>query len=371
MSFTRLIPDLDGWNDRIAAGGSPETLPPHPEPRLDVESIEIPACGFSLPEHEDVPAEDAELLFRTRAVSYTSNQDEDPLPAGTTENSLDETTATTYERHYDGTAEACATRVIATAYSNDSVTSYIMPDEVSTTGSESHASSSSSLSSACSGTQTSRSYALGPWFAETYDDTTSDPYNTCPLIDLTPDASYSYAGYVFSKSQTVTDAGFTTEQLGTITYTLLTPEHLQEDLAALNFPDDANGETPSSAILADPENPDLLTGARKAAFKVGVPDGYTKPYFKAKWDFVFYPAAWLAWDEADPETRGPEPTPAPSLVGSGEWERITSGTWSDLKAIPIPTAPGEVRIRNLASLGYRSRWGSKYTYWGDRWFPPP
>lgn len=370
MSFTRPIPDLAGWNDRIAAGGSPETLPEHPEPRLDVESIEIPACGFTLPEHEDVPPEDAELLFRTRHVSYSTDQNEDPLPSGTTENSLAEVTTTTYERHYDGTLEACATRTIATTYTSDSVTSYIMPDEESTTGTESHATSSSSLTSACDGTVTSRSYALGPWFAEPYDDTVVDPYDTCPLIDLTVDETYTYSAYVFSKSQTVTDAGFTTDQLGTITYTLLTPEHLQEDLDALSFPDDANGEIASSAILADEENPELLTGARKAAFKVGIPDGYAKPYFKAKWDFVFYPAAWIAWDEADPETRGPEPTPAPSLVSSGSWERIETGTWSDRVSIPMPTTPGEVRIRNLASLGYRSRWGSKFTFWGDRWFPP-
>ena len=376
MSFTRPIPDLAEWNLRLELGGSPEVLPDHPEPRVEWESVEIPACGYTLPEHDDVTPEEAATKYRTKRDSYTFHQtDTQPTVIGFVEwegsQSQTETTEVLREYYYDGAVSACSERIKTTSFDSSSGGEWTSPDGLSTTG-NTFLYSSSSGPGPCSGGGTGRAYALGPyWGSGAFDTTTPLVYDYCPTVTLTPDNTWSYAGLVFSLNTTSTPSEFVTvTENSTVEYVAVTAADLIADLGALTLPDDANGTTPGSALLSDPDFPEVLTGARKASFRVGVPDGYAKPYFRAEWDIVFYPTAWLAWDAEDPGTRGPEPSPGPSLVSHSVWERIGSGTWDGPHEIPLPSEPGENNLSNLKTIGYRCRYGTKYTYWGPRWFPP-
>ena len=118
-----------------------------------------------------------------------------------------------------------------------------------------------------------------------------------------------------------------------------------------------------------------------------------RTFFEIQWDEVFFPAAWdawkalkddydlavaahEAWEAADPETRGPEPTipedpgaaptPAPSLTASRSWSYAGGSDFSAWYEIEIPTIEGETRIVNVLTKCYRStRLGSLPTAHGE------
>ena len=118
-----------------------------------------------------------------------------------------------------------------------------------------------------------------------------------------------------------------------------------------------------------------------------------RTFFEIQWDEVFFPAAWdawkalkddydlavaahEAWEAADPETRGPEPTipedpgaaptPAPSLTASRSWSYAGGSDFSAWHEIEIPTVVGETRIVNTLTKCYRSaRLGSLPTAHGE------
>ena len=118
-----------------------------------------------------------------------------------------------------------------------------------------------------------------------------------------------------------------------------------------------------------------------------------RTFFEIQWDEVFFPAAWdawkalkndydlavaahEAWEAADPETRGPEPTipedpgaaptPAPSLTASRSWSYAGGSDFSAWYEIEIPAIEGETRIVNVLTKCYRSaRLGSLPTAHGE------
>jgi len=118
-----------------------------------------------------------------------------------------------------------------------------------------------------------------------------------------------------------------------------------------------------------------------------------RSYYSAQWDEVFFPKKWEewkalkdafdaateaheAWEAADPETRGPEPTippdpgaaptPAPSLIASRSFTYTGGAEFSAWFEIPIPEVEGETRIVNMMAKHYRStRLGSLPTSSGE------
>jgi hypothetical protein len=92
-------------------------------------------------------------------------------------------------------------------------------------------------------------------------------------------------------------------------------------------------------------------------YKVGVPANYTaSTYFKVEWDEVFFPE----------DTESPSP-----LVAARSWEWNGTDEFSDWFEIPTPATAGEVHIHNLRATSYRSPWGTKPRYTGDRWQAAP
>lgn len=133
---------------------------------------------------------------------------------------------------------------------------------------------------------------------------------------------------------------------------------------------------------------------RALRYRMGVPTGYDYPHFNVKWDEVFYPKAWLAWKPikdawdawkvkhdawkvADRETRGDEPTEPtkpdkepdkPKLSKSREWTYSGDehSPWFEIKR---PSQEGEIHIRNVRTLSYRTPWGNAPHFQGARFKP--
>lgn len=145
----------------------------------------------------------------------------------------------------------------------------------------------------------------------------------------------------------------------------------------------------------------LGTGIRATVtacrFKFSLPSGYTdnRTYFSAEWDVVWFPQDWLdwndrktahdawqtahdTWEHANPATRGPEPEEPdepgieptrPTVTHGGPLTLSSGSTVSDWVTLPNPAAPGRYEVRNLAVISYRSRFGQKPTFLGERWIP--
>ena len=106
---------------------------------------------------------------------------------------------------------------------------------------------------------------------------------------------------------------------------------------------------------------------RPIKYRMGIPVGYELPYFNVKWDEVFYPKAWLEWNSADPETRGREPS-KPQISKSREWT-YSKENFSEWFEINRPSSEGEIHLRNIRTLSYRTPWGNAPRFQGDRFKP--
>lgn len=91
-------------------------------------------------------------------------------------------------------------------------------------------------------------------------------------------------------------------------------------------------------------------------YRLGIPFGYAGQYYKIECDEVFFPA--------DPEVQS-------SLVAARVWEYSGADEFSAWFEIAPPETAGAIRIRNLRVTSYRSPWGTKPRYIGERWDPPP
>lgn len=91
-------------------------------------------------------------------------------------------------------------------------------------------------------------------------------------------------------------------------------------------------------------------------YRLGIPQGYTGQYCQIECDEVFFPA--------DPNTQ-------PSLVTARTWGYSGADEFSPWFEIDPPPTPGTIHIRNLRLSSYRTPWGTKPRYIGERWEPAP
>lgn len=146
----------------------------------------------------------------------------------------------------------------------------------------------------------------------------------------------------------------------------------------------------------EPTNYPASVSMRMFRYRMAPYSYFTGSYFNVQWDEVFYPRAWLAWkpkknahdswkaaDEywrsADPSTRGPRPTqpehpgaePARPYIMTSREYTYDGGTErrSEWFTVSRPSKEGYVYLRNVRVISYRSPWGSKPWFSGERWSP--
>lgn len=382
--ISRPIPDLDEWNARIAGGGSPEVLPDHPAPRFrsQTRTAEKTVDGWgTFTEAEGEPEDDLPEIYQAldtensvvttegSASWYLSSDAGFPsievltswtggVEEGSWTSSGTQARAGTEPGDIDYFCESTSDSGDGTPWSFDWVEAPL-PDPATTA------------------TATERTTVI-----EKYTYTEAGPVSSlqgCPLSDPEGfgenDEKEADATKEVSDVDTLSDAAGKEGLIADAAAELPDwPEGDPEDglasaAASVEWPT-IGDLLPWPAIEEGPPDASATGEVVGARVQVGPPDGYEKPYFKAKWDLVFYPSEWLEWEAADPETRGDEPEAVPTLSGSGEWEREGEDEWSPYIALDPPTTPGELRMVNVATLGYRCRFGEKWKFHGERWFPP-
>jgi hypothetical protein len=118
-----------------------------------------------------------------------------------------------------------------------------------------------------------------------------------------------------------------------------------------------------------------------------------RTFFQIQWDEVQFPAAWdawralkdafdiataahEAWEDEDPETRGPEPevpedpgdapTPGPTVIASRSWSYAGADDFSPWYELEVMEVEGETRVVNVMTKCYQSaRLGSLPTAHGE------
>lgn len=250
------------------------------------------------------------------------------------------------------------------------------------------------------------------------DETTSstDPVTYCPAILLSPTLEWSVSGTTVSISDTSSpNPPETYSETVSQSITLSNPvttTYLSGLLKDAEYPnlddiefDDTNVYPDSnchSFLELDPDVEDQPVAISKLMYRVGTPMNYTRKQCELQWDEVFFPKEWeewkalksaydtavanhKAWEKADPDTRGPEPSiptePStepelkPSLVNERSW--IWNGSaaekYSDWFEMPPPKEEGETRVVNMMIICWRSRRiGQKPTVHGEIYeFPEP
>ena len=349
-------------NDLIEVGtcGCPCLIPVCDEPRKECQSISTEACGYSLPEHADLTDEERCMLFAKRTVSW---RDVYSFSDETTTINSDEQNTSVWQMWDDGTA--CSERLFSTNY-DETETNLVVIEGVTTSDQTTVIHLQSGIGEACNGTVT---YTDGVDPENSYTDTLD---TGCLSVDLTPDSSWSYAAYAYTK--TIVDGDTTTTQSVVFSDPI--------DAAALNDQLDrkisliAEGDPwPGTQCLSSTHEARTLDGegnvicsqidaAQKARYRFGVPIGYStaehpRSTYEAQWDEVFFPDGW---DSGEPGA------PLPILIASRAWTWGGSmdEPWSDWYVMEVPTDPGETRVVNIMILCYRStRLGQKPTAYGE------
>lgn len=339
------VETLAEWNDILNSCGCCP-MPECPVPEIEAESIEIPACGFSLPTHDDVTPEQAANHYRTALHKTESTYG---WPSETTQDgtvwegtqSGNRTTTTTVESYYGTTG--CSTRTISTSDDGTDSDTYTDPAGTSSQSSSTSYNSSSSLGAACSGTNSWTLTWTGPyWGAGAGSDSGTEAWDYCETISHSPDNDWSFADLTFTRTETISGIDYTY----TVTYTPVSKDDVLEDLDEKTFPDDANGSTPIAELMVHPDFEEIFEGARKCRFRWNIPEEWEGSYFKITWDVVFFPAA------------GGTPTAVSAdatWVWSGPGDPEDPDSWkSGWYPINVPTSPGESRIVNIRFECYRS-----------------
>ena len=151
------------------------------------------------------------------------------------------------------------------------------------------------------------------------------------------------------------------------------------------------GSFPTAAWTAATVAPILVGGygswapttVRPLRYRLGVPPDYAGSYYKAEWDEVLFPQGYDARipdpnytppAQQPPGGWPPVPTipdpaaPQPSLVSHKSWE-YSEDEFSEWFEVAAPDVRGEIRIRNLCVIAYRTPWGTRPQYVGERWKP--
>jgi len=332
----------------------PCDMPDCEPPRINCQSISVDACGYILPACEDVPPEELCKLWRKLTVDIHDNTTGTSASGIYTTNTItDKQTVTTREKYSSGSG--CGDRIAESQY--DITNTHTMT--VTATGAayaswKAISSSNYSIADGCAGTQEQ--------VAISGDVESSPPeaWNNCFYADATVNCeTYAGTGPIFTLSESI--SGGTRDT--TITYSLevdraMVLSDLDARIAGLEEGEDWPGNDCDSAYLLEQVGECRRpAGARKARYRVGIPDSQRWEAITEEWkewdnedpgtrgdeppktSFDVAHAAWVdahaEWVSADPDTRGPEPLePIKRTVFSCQWDEVFFPTvWDEWKAL--------------------------------------
>jgi hypothetical protein len=360
------------------------------EPRKECESISVDACGFTLPEHTDVPPEDACQIYRKRTDSFTfaSTDVDTSTPPFTSTRTQSGTSTNVRQSYYNSETSECAERFFSGSY--DFTEHLVVNDDGDPVSDQTAVfSTSAGIDEVWTGTFT---------YTDGLDSGNNDSYAISDeaevLLTVTEDWTYSSPG-IFSISNPTGDETSRTE---TVTFSEpLTVDHLNEDLDAAidslepetSWPESECESTVSKIEVYDEEEPpalicEKLTGATRARYRYGIPSGYMGSVWVMQWDEVFLPDGYDATIN-DPEIEPPDPLPeewthpqipdpeAPpiELIASRSWTYGGSEEWSEWFTLAIPEEPGTTVTGNVLVKCYAStRLGVVPTASGETYIIP-
>jgi hypothetical protein len=391
-------------------------------PRFETESLTVDACGYELPSHPNVPTGEACIIYKTQTYSlyqtFFQQTYSSGFPGATQSNENDYTTDIGVTKEYIYSGHVCTERTVSTSFTEThDFTGYTEPVNHELTVKT----SSSSLSSPCSGSRT-------------FNEEDPEPYNVCPAAVDTPDEEWTFSSpstfsLITEDHDDTKPFTYQNDTTRSVVYSdPIDSTVLLEELDTIAFPSSlAGNDTAASYKNVDSEGCEQIASLTKIRYRVGIPetDGYAgfdaaheawitahgdwesenpetrgpeprepveRSVYELEWDEVFFPAEWGAWalaknafDEAtaaheaweaeDPETRGDEPiipddpgtepTVGPSLVSSESWE-YDGDEFSGWFNLAAPEAPGEVRVVNMMVVCWHSnRLGMKPTSTGE------
>lgn len=362
-------------------------------PQKECESISVGECSETMPEHEDVPPEDACMMMSGKTVEWQVDNSNVPT-------SID--FGGIYYTGIGAYGESSTTvlrRIKISGFCSDDVVSFADDTYANSTLTNEGGTSTFVESSTGSSSWTPPADPTGS-VTTIYTVNGIEVYNvtsdyTGITRDLTPDSSWDYVGlYRFEKTTTETGwDGSTIDRVYAVTYIPANIEDLKTQLDDLNFPDDANGSLCYSGVEYDPECEGSILSLFKSRYRFAPPDAWftewdawhdggeigpepaVRSVWEMEWDEVFFPKEWDEWDQGG--RIGAEPTPTPSLVAERSWVwdgiKTDPERWSEWYSIDPPANPGQTRIVNMMITCWKSiRTGSKPTAFGEVYeFPPP
>lgn len=385
-------------------------LPDCPAPKQECESITLYPCGWTLAElifpeeFTDLPDSVIHYRYRTKTDRYTRSTsgifeyDETDDSYATRDEEIENETVVSLTpslyRAYLPFGPYCTEEFTTSNYQYESIKHFDADDTLLLENTTTFSSSSSSTAE-CSGTNTvfSADYTVTP--ADIVGPDTS-PLNLCYRVEVNPDLDWTLSGTTLTETEVSTSepplTSATTEVSSVSLSDPVTVEFMKSVIDALEFPEPRLGGSCTSILELDPLSPTQPSLIRRARYRFTVPDGYTRSRWEMQWDVVFFPKEWedwkalktaydaavaehTAWENADPETRGPEPvvpddpgeepSPKPSLVSEHSWS-WAGEDWSDWYELPAPEEAGETRVVNLMVICWRSsKIGQKPTPHGE------
>ena len=315
-------------------------------PRKECQSITVAACGYSLPDLSTVPAEDRCKIFRKKESKLVFSESTSGESGGDTITFTNNgTRIVNHQSDYITVGEGEeATRECTTRWFSDSAVEVgvtvnnFEDEEVDDITTTTTFTSSSSIGVPCEGSTTAVSTGIP-----------DDTYETdiCGLIEeQTPLESWTYTTLgIFSTTDTFDIEGGSRTETYYVSYLeQVTIASLDAEIEVRktmldgdDWPDSACSsaveftygyEDPPEIPDPPPDPPDpvpelaivceQVSAVTKARYRLGIPAG-------ERWDATT--AEWIAWDAADPETRGDEPLETTLDVAHAAWV-IAHAEWT-------------------------------------------
>lgn len=385
------IETLEDWNTALGYCGCCE-MPSCPVPGKECQSLTVPVCGYSLPEHEDVEANPC-LRYTTKTTTTAYSQ---------SITSTSGTVVTTDNVTYNATATARNIPSIV----DSAISCFEMFSQNLTFTSEYRVTDDGDLVERQDYTRTDTSpepsdLLLLPGSTAIYSTYTElgvteyppDPPVSTPgsgdgvatfysegYNGISIDNSWTYtAPGTFTKTVTITGGG-TTE---TTTWTVVFSGDIEDVIGDMAWADYTDYLGTLCNAVRD------CTEITKVRYRWVVPESHSGSYFLITWDVVFFPEGHDATIN-DPDATPPDPLPEgvteeewwadhqvpdpdapnPSVIEDDKTWEWTGGTrTSSWYEIAAPSSQGETRIVNVRFICYRSPYGQKPQTTGEAYEP--